>query len=85
MVFETEGLSSQSNLVRGTNSTDQEPEPVNKVLESEPDRKGCLILLLSTAEKKRCEERHNKKNSFSDISILIWLKQMKKSDNIYTQ
>ena len=77
--------SSQSNLVRGTNPTDQEPEPVNKVLESEPDRKCCLILLLSTAEHKRCEERHNKKNSFSDISILIWLKQMKKSDNIYTQ
>ena len=78
MVFETEGLSSQSNLVRGTNPTDQEPEPVNKVLESEPDRKCCLILLLSTAEHERCEERHNKKISFSDISILIWLKQMKR-------
>ena len=44
MVFETEGLSSQSNLVRGTNPTDQEPEPVNEVLESEPDRKCCQVI-----------------------------------------
>ena len=57
MVFETEGLSSQSNLVRGTNPTDQEPEPVNKVLESEPGRKGCLILLLSMAEDGMCDDR----------------------------
>ena len=46
MVFETEGLSSQSNLVRGTNPTDQEPEPVNKVLECEPDRKCCDLTLV---------------------------------------
>ena len=57
MVFEKEGLSSQSNLVRRTDPTDQEPEPVNKVLESEPDRKCCLILLLSTAELGICEDR----------------------------
>ena len=57
MVFETEGLSSQSNLVRGTNPIDQEPEPVNKVLECEPDKKCCLILLLSMAEHRICEDR----------------------------
>ena len=44
MVFETEGLSSQSNLVRRTDPTDQESEPVNEVLESEPDRKCCQVI-----------------------------------------